>query len=253
MPLRIALSVISGILFALAFPNVGAGWLVFVALAAALRRTRQARGGWRVGVLSAGSRRPTAWLVMVPWVVRVMSHYGGLPYVTGVLLFIAMCLVPRPVRRAFSACSSGASGLATSFGRGCSSRWRGRRSSMRARTCSPAFRGISSPRRSSTTRRSSSSTALAGPYLLGALILLPSTLARLAHLPSGPAQGHRATAGHRRRRRSSASSGGRPAGRGEAHRASGRRRRLRVRRCCSRTSRRRCAGTRRTCWPSTAG
>ncbi len=29
---------------------------------------------------------------MVPWVVRVMSYYGGLPYVTGVLLFCAMSL-----------------------------------------------------------------------------------------------------------------------------------------------------------------
>src|SRR5207253_6310416 len=29
----------------------------------------------------------------VPWVVRVMSHYGGLPYITGVLVFIAMCMV----------------------------------------------------------------------------------------------------------------------------------------------------------------
>ncbi len=33
-----------------------------------------------------------AWLVMVPWVVRVMSHYGGLPYAVGVLIFIAMSL-----------------------------------------------------------------------------------------------------------------------------------------------------------------
>jgi apolipoprotein N-acyltransferase len=29
---------------------------------------------------------------MVPWVVRVMSHYGGLPYAVGVLLFMAMAL-----------------------------------------------------------------------------------------------------------------------------------------------------------------
>jgi apolipoprotein N-acyltransferase len=31
--------------------------------------------------------------MMVPWVVRVMSHYGGLPYVTGVVLFVAMCAI----------------------------------------------------------------------------------------------------------------------------------------------------------------
>ena len=34
-----------------------------------------------------------AWLMMVPWVVRVMSHYGGLPYVTGVAIFVAMSLM----------------------------------------------------------------------------------------------------------------------------------------------------------------
>src|SRR5260221_13608916 len=29
---------------------------------------------------------------MMPWVVRVMSYYGGLPYAVGVLIFIAMSL-----------------------------------------------------------------------------------------------------------------------------------------------------------------
>jgi apolipoprotein N-acyltransferase len=33
-----------------------------------------------------------AWLMMVPWVVRVMSHYGGLPYFTGVAIFVVMSL-----------------------------------------------------------------------------------------------------------------------------------------------------------------
>ncbi|HEX8408802.1 MAG TPA: apolipoprotein N-acyltransferase, partial [Thermoanaerobaculia bacterium] len=51
-------------------------------------------------VVKAGSRRQAflygwiaqtvAWLIMVPWVVRVMSHYGGLPQATGVAIFIAM-------------------------------------------------------------------------------------------------------------------------------------------------------------------
>ena len=30
---------------------------------------------------------------MVPWVVRVMSHYGGLPYATGVAIFAAMSAI----------------------------------------------------------------------------------------------------------------------------------------------------------------
>ena len=45
------------------------------------------RGAFLVGWIS----QTVAWLIMVPWVVRVMSHYGGLPYVTGVVIFIAMC------------------------------------------------------------------------------------------------------------------------------------------------------------------
>nr|MDQ3283468.1 apolipoprotein N-acyltransferase [Acidobacteriota bacterium] len=35
----------------------------------------------------------TAWLVMVPWVVRVMSYYGGLPYPVGVAILIALAAI----------------------------------------------------------------------------------------------------------------------------------------------------------------
>ena len=43
----------------------------------------RARGKWEAFLLGWLSQT-VAWLLMVPWVVRVMSHYGGLPYVTGV-------------------------------------------------------------------------------------------------------------------------------------------------------------------------
>lgn len=92
MPLRFALSILSGALFAFAFPDVAQGWLAFVALAplliAIVRATKTSEAfllGW--------ASQTTAWLIMVPWVVRVMSHYGGLPYLTGVLLYVAMATI----------------------------------------------------------------------------------------------------------------------------------------------------------------
>jgi apolipoprotein N-acyltransferase len=82
---------LSGLLFALAFPNYSFGWLAFVAIAPllyAIVHATRARTAFLYGWLS----QTIAWLLMVPWVVRVMSHYGGLPYVTGVALFVAMAL-----------------------------------------------------------------------------------------------------------------------------------------------------------------
>src|SRR5437016_9770539 len=87
---NVVLAAISGVLFACAFPTVAAGWLIFIALLplfVALTRVRTWRGAFVIGWLS----QTIAWLMMVPWVIRVMSHYGGLPYITGVVIFIAMC------------------------------------------------------------------------------------------------------------------------------------------------------------------
>ena len=88
--INVTFAILSGILFACSFPNIAIGWLMFIALLPlfiALTRVRTARGAFLLGWLS----QTTAWLMMVPWVVRVMSHYGGLPYITGVLIFVAMC------------------------------------------------------------------------------------------------------------------------------------------------------------------
>src|SRR5437764_1096038 len=90
LAINVILAALSGVFFALSFPNVAAGWLMFVALLplfVALSRARTWRGAFAIGWLS----QTIAWLMMVPWVIRVMSHYGGLPYITGVLIFIAMC------------------------------------------------------------------------------------------------------------------------------------------------------------------
>lgn len=90
MTARFALAILSGLLFAWSFPNVAIGWLIFVApvpLFMAIAYARRPLEAAFIGWVS----QTTAWLVMVPWVVRVMSHYGGLPYLTGVLIFVAMC------------------------------------------------------------------------------------------------------------------------------------------------------------------
>src|SRR5688572_21103095 len=92
MPLRFLLSILSGVLFALAFPNAAIGWLAFIALTPLLIAVVRAKSGWEAFFLGWAGQT-TAWLLMVPWVVRVMSHYGGLPVFIGVLLFIAMALI----------------------------------------------------------------------------------------------------------------------------------------------------------------
>jgi apolipoprotein N-acyltransferase len=91
MPLRFLLAITTGVLFALAFPSTGQGWLAFVALApllVAVVRAASVREAFFLGWAAMA----TAWLIMVPWVVRVMSHYGGLPYAVGVALLVAMAL-----------------------------------------------------------------------------------------------------------------------------------------------------------------
>ena len=90
MSARLALAILSGFLFAFAFPNVAIGWLIFLApipLLLAIVRAPRAQEAVLYGWVS----QTIAWLVMVPWVIRVMSHYGGLPYITGVLIYLAMC------------------------------------------------------------------------------------------------------------------------------------------------------------------
>ncbi|HYR29141.1 MAG TPA: apolipoprotein N-acyltransferase [Thermoanaerobaculia bacterium] len=89
MPFRLLLSALSGLLFAWAFPDVAQGWLAFVALAPLLIAIQRAKST-RESVFLGWAAQTVAWLLMVPWVVRVMSHYGGLPKILGILLFAAM-------------------------------------------------------------------------------------------------------------------------------------------------------------------
>ncbi|HEV8660761.1 MAG TPA: apolipoprotein N-acyltransferase [Thermoanaerobaculia bacterium] len=89
---RVAFAAASGILFALSFPDYALGFLAFIALIPLLVALARASSGWEAFFLGWISQT-IAWLIMVPWVVRVMSHYGGLPYFLGVLIFVAMSLV----------------------------------------------------------------------------------------------------------------------------------------------------------------
>ena len=92
MLFRTLLALASGALFALAFPDYGVGWLAFIALTPlliAIARAGTSREAFILGWIS----QTVAWMMMVPWVVRVMSHYGGLPVITGVLIFVAMSLL----------------------------------------------------------------------------------------------------------------------------------------------------------------
>ncbi|HVS30693.1 MAG TPA: apolipoprotein N-acyltransferase [Thermoanaerobaculia bacterium] len=91
MVFRAVLSITSGVLYALAFPDAAIGWLAFIALAPLMIAIVRSPTGWQA-FLCGWIAQTTAWLIMVPWVVRVMSHYGGLPQLAGILIFVAMAL-----------------------------------------------------------------------------------------------------------------------------------------------------------------
>lgn len=90
--LRFAMAAVSGVTLALAFPNLAWGWLAFVALTPLIAAAATARGkldafllGWLAITIT--------WLINIPWVIIVMSRYGGLAQPVGIAMFLAMCLV----------------------------------------------------------------------------------------------------------------------------------------------------------------
>jgi apolipoprotein N-acyltransferase len=88
---RFLLAILAGALFAFAFADYSIGWLGFVWMIPLIAAVVRARGRWEAFFLG-WIAFTVAWLVMVPWVIRVMSHYGGLPLVLGILIFVAMAL-----------------------------------------------------------------------------------------------------------------------------------------------------------------
>ena len=92
MIIRLLLAILTGVLFAWSFPNVAHGWLAFFSLAPLLIAVARARSP-KESFFLGWAAMTVAWLIMVPWVVRVMSHYGGLPYLAGVAIFVAMAVM----------------------------------------------------------------------------------------------------------------------------------------------------------------
>jgi apolipoprotein N-acyltransferase len=88
---RFSAAAVSGVLLACSFPNFAIGWLAFLALAPLVAATAGSRSKTEAFLLGWTSYT-ISWLITVPWVIKVMSQYGGLPYATGVALFAAMSL-----------------------------------------------------------------------------------------------------------------------------------------------------------------
>lgn len=90
--LRFAMAAASGVALALAFPNVAWGWLAFVALTPLIAAAVMARGKLEAFLLGWLAITIT-WLINIPWVIIVMSRYGGLSQPVGIAIFVAMCFI----------------------------------------------------------------------------------------------------------------------------------------------------------------
>lgn len=96
-----AAAVVSGLLIGASFPSVSLWPLIFVALVPLILVTVSARSGARA-FLYGWIALTLSWLLTVPWVVTVMTKYGGLPDLTGVALYVSMCVVLGLYGGAFS-------------------------------------------------------------------------------------------------------------------------------------------------------
>lgn len=88
---RVLLAALSGVMLAVSFANFDVTWCVFVALAPLIVATRGASRSREAFLLGSISYAIT-WLINVPWVINVMSKYGGLPKIAGILIFVAMAI-----------------------------------------------------------------------------------------------------------------------------------------------------------------
>jgi apolipoprotein N-acyltransferase len=88
---RFALAALSGLVLALSFPEASLGALVFVALAPLIAAIVRASSTAEALLLATASGTVT-WLINVPWVIKVMHQYGGLPRFTGMAIYVAMAI-----------------------------------------------------------------------------------------------------------------------------------------------------------------
>ncbi len=91
MLLRFLLSSAGGAALAFSFPNVAAGPLVFIALTPIIISVVLS-SGIAEAFFQAMLGTSVMWLINLPWVIMVMSYYGGLPYPVGVAIYVALAL-----------------------------------------------------------------------------------------------------------------------------------------------------------------
>lgn len=84
------LAILSGVLLGLSFPSANLWPLAFVAIAPLMIAAVRARR-WSGAFFHGWLALTVSWLVTVPWVITVMTRYGGLPLAVGVTLYVAMC------------------------------------------------------------------------------------------------------------------------------------------------------------------
>lgn len=92
MLLRFSLAALSGLLLAFSFPKFDLAALAFVALTPLLVALVSARS-WKEALLLGIVTGSIRWLINLPWVIIVMSRYGGLPLPTGIAIFVLMSLI----------------------------------------------------------------------------------------------------------------------------------------------------------------
>lgn len=88
---RVALVIVSGVLLAFSFPDFSLGWLAFVALTPLILAIVTA-SGFREAFLLATLGHAVTWLINIPWVIIVMSRFGGLAYPVGVAIYVALSI-----------------------------------------------------------------------------------------------------------------------------------------------------------------
>lgn len=91
-PVASLLAITSGILLGLSFPSANLWPLALIALAPlliAVVRSRSIPAAFFYGWLAV----TISWLITVPWVITVMTRYGGLALATGVILYAALAIV----------------------------------------------------------------------------------------------------------------------------------------------------------------
>ncbi len=99
--IRAVLALLSGIAYALAFPDTSITALAFFGLTPLIIVAVRSPGWWSAA-WAGWLALTVAWLINLPWVITVMSEQGGLPMPLGVAIFVAMSAILGLYGAAFS-------------------------------------------------------------------------------------------------------------------------------------------------------